>query len=154
MGNENDPWVKTSDGRIMRQSEFLRIQDEQIKAYQGQMTTAIEELSGLSDALYGQSSDVWGALFQLQSDMAGIDHAIGTDDNAQKVRHSWNQAYPQLEAIIEAAAKSVSAIAGGLSTAADQVFAAEQATLQGFGRQAADPRYHPPQRPRHSGMQE
>jgi hypothetical protein len=147
VGNENDPWVKTSDGRIMRQSEFLKIQDEQIKAYQGQMTVAIEELGGLSDALYGQSGDVWSALYQLQSDMAGIDHAIGTDDNAQKVRQSWNQAYPQLQAIIEAAAKSVAAIAGGLSTAADQVLAAEEATLSGFGRHAVDPRYRPQPRP-------
>jgi len=128
----------------MRQSEFLRIQDQQIRAYTTQMSAMIEELGTLSSELHGHSGEVYSALWTLQSDMEGIDGKIGTDENADKVRHNWNQAYPQVQEIFRATARGITTIADGISRSADMLLAAENETLQGFGRRAVDPRPRPP----------
>ena len=55
MGDNNDPLVKLSDGRIMRMSEFKALQQQQIQTFSQQMTVTIEDLSNLSTSLSGSA---------------------------------------------------------------------------------------------------
>jgi hypothetical protein len=141
----SDPLVKLSDGRVMTLNQYRAMVDQAVSAYTQQMTLAIEQLTTLQDQLYVHSGDVSGTLSQLQSDMAGIDGAIGTDDQGNKFRGSWNRAWPQLEQAFTGLATALSNIGDGMGTSADTVLSAEEQTLTGFDNMgfnftAVDPR--------------
>jgi hypothetical protein len=143
-----DQWVKLSDGRVMTYSQYQAMVNQAVSTYTQQMTVAIDQLSSLQDQMYVHSGDVSMALSTLQSDMAGIDHAIGTDDQGQKFRSAWNSALPDLERAINGVAQALISVGDGLGTAADAVYTAEEQTLESFDKigfhfRAVDPRWHP-----------
>ncbi|HZU16058.1 MAG TPA: hypothetical protein VFD01_05575 [Candidatus Dormibacteraeota bacterium] len=146
MGDENDPLVRLSDGRIMRLSEFKRLQQQEIQAFVQQMTVTIESLGRLSSAMDGEAGEVWNAKWQLDTDLAGIEQAIGTDDTGQKFRAAWKESYGQLLEGFDAVAQNLINLRDSLSSAADQLFKTESDTLKGFGMTAVDPRPKPSKR--------
>jgi uncharacterized phage infection (PIP) family protein YhgE len=142
----DDPLVKLSDGRIMRLSEFKALQQQQIDAFTKQMTVTIEDLNSLSGAVSGSAGETWSAKYQLQSDMAGIENAFGTDDQGKKFRDSWNGSFNSLLDGFDQVASNIDSVAGSLSQAADQLFKTESDTLKGFGITAVEPRPKPSMR--------
>ena len=143
MADPNDPLV-VYNGQVMRLSQAKALQQQAIQAYETQMTVTIESLSSLSSSLGGTSGEVWNAKWQLDSDMAGIHGAIGTDDTGNKIRASWDQNFGPLLAAFDSLASNVDDLATSLSTAADQLYKTECANLKGFGITPADPRPKPP----------
>ncbi len=141
--DRNDPWVRTSDGRVMRLSQFKALQQREITAFRKQMTLAIEQLSGLAEALGGNCVDVDSAKWQLDADMSRIHSAIGTDAMGTRFRSDWDRNFQALKDAYDAVSNNVDAVAMSMNDAADQVLKAENDTLQGFGQTAVDPRVKP-----------
>jgi hypothetical protein len=108
------------------------------------MTVTIEDLSNLSTSLSGSAGEVWGAKWQLDSDMSGIQNAMGDDDQGKKFLASWNTNYKALLAGFDALANNIDAVSTSLSQAGDQLYKTESDTLKGFGITAVDPRPKPP----------
>jgi hypothetical protein len=146
--NGDDPLVqvKMPDGsvRVMRMSQFKAMQQQEIQTFETQMTLLIEDFGNLSDALRGTAGEVWSAKWQLDSDMAGIENAMGTDDNGNKMREAWKKNYPSLFNGFESLAGNVDSLSQSLSQAADKLFQTESDTLKGFGITSTDPRPKPP----------
>lgn len=142
MGNENDPLV-VYNGQVMRLSQAKALQQQAIQTYENQMTVTIESLGSLGSSLIGSSGEVWNAKWQLDSDMAGIHNAIGTDDTGNKIRASWDQNYGPLLAAFDSLASNIDDLCSSLSTAADQLYKTECANLKGFGVTPTDPRQQP-----------
>jgi uncharacterized protein YukE len=143
-----DPLVKLSDGRVMTLSQYQAMVNQAVSGYTQQITVAIEQLSSLQDQMYVHSGDVSGTLSTLQSDLSGIDAAIGTDDQGKKFHDAWNKAWPQLQQAITGVSTALGNIGDGLGHAADTVYSAEQQTLasfnnMGFKFNAVDPRVQP-----------
>jgi hypothetical protein len=147
-----EPMVMVN-GKLMTLSQYQGMVDQAVSSYTQQMTTAIDELSGLQDQMYVHGGDISGALYQLQSDMSGLDSAIGTDDQGNKFRNAWfakNGPWDQLQQGFTSLSTALYNIGDGLGNAADAVFKAEQSTLQGFNNMkigfhfnAVDPRQQP-----------
>lgn len=143
-----DQMVRLSDGRVMTLSQYQAMVNQAVSSYTSQMTVAIEQLTSLQEQVYARAGEVYGTLYTLQSDLSGIDGAIGTDDQGQKFRKAWNQAWPQLEQAIGGVAQAVDQVGEGLGSAADTVYQAEEQTLAGFDKmgfnfRAVDPRWRP-----------
>lgn len=141
------------NGKLMTLSQYKAMVSQAVSSYTQQMTTAIEELSGLQDQMYVHGGDVASALYQLQSDMGGLSGAIGTDDNGNKFRTAWFKKggpWDQLQQGYNGLSTALYNIGDGLGDAADAVLKAEQNTLQGFNNMkvgfnftATDPRVQP-----------
>jgi hypothetical protein len=132
----------------MRLSQFKALQQQQIDAFTQQMTLMIEDLTSLSGQLSGSAGETWNAKYQLQSDMAGIENAMGTDDQGNKFRASWGSSFKQLLDGFDQVGTNISAVSSSLADAANKVFQAESDTLKGFGVTAVDPRPTPSVSPR------
>jgi hypothetical protein len=145
--DRRDPWVKLSDGRIMRQSQFQALQAQQIATYQAQMTTFISQLHDLSGQMSGIGGDVYSLLSQLRADMTAIEQWFGSDDNASKVRGYWQQGWDALQKAIDASGQRLNVVADGLEKTADQILDAENQSLKGFNVTVVDPRRPPGHRP-------
>jgi|SRR5215471_8668414 len=143
MSNENDPLV-VYNGQVMRLSQAKALQQQAIQTYETQMTVTMESLYSLSDSLNGTAGEVWSSKWQLDSDMGGIDGAIGTDDTGNQIRDSWKKNYGPLLAAFDQVASNVDDLASSLSQAADQLYKTECDNLKGFGITPANPRPKPP----------
>jgi hypothetical protein len=148
-----DPLVKVGN-QVMTLSQYQAMVNQAVSTYTQQMTVAIENLSSLQDQMYVHGGDVAGALYQLQSDMAGLSGAIGTDDNGNKFRNAWfakGGPWDQLQQGFNGLSTALYSIGDSLGNAADTCFQAEQQTLTGFNNMnigfhfnATDPRLPPP----------
>ena len=145
MSNEDDPLV-IYNGKVMRLSQAKALQQQAIQSYEKQMTVTIESLYSLSSTLTGTAAEVWNAKWQLDSDMAGIDAAIGTDDAGNQIRDSWKKNFGPLLAGFDQLGSNVDDLSTSISQAGDKLYQAECDNLKGFGITPADPRPKPPRR--------
>jgi hypothetical protein len=149
----SEPLVNVN-GKIMTLSQYQGMVNQAVSTYEQQMTVAIENLASLQDQMYVHGGDVSGALYQLQSDMAGLSSAIGTDDNGNKFRDAWFKKggpWDSLQQGYSGLSTALYNIGDSLGKAADTCFQAEQQTLTGFNNMnigfhftATDPRLPPP----------
>jgi hypothetical protein len=139
MSNENDPLV-VYNGQVMPLSQALALQRQAIQNYENEMAVTIDSLYSLNGALGGHAAEVWSAKSQLDSDMTGIDGAIGTDDTGNQIRKSWNQNYPSLLAGFDQLASNIDDLATSMQTAGDQLYKTECDNLKGFNVTPPDPR--------------
>jgi uncharacterized protein YukE len=147
-----DPLVKVGD-KVMTLSQYQALVNQAVSTYTQQITVAIDQLSSLQDQMYVHSGDVSSTLSTLAADMAGLDHAIGTDDQGNKFRNAWfgsSGAWAQLQQAFSGLSQALVNIGDGLGNAADTVFQAEEKTLTGFNNMnvgfhfnAVDPRQRP-----------
>ncbi len=128
----------------MTVAQYQQEVDQVVRSYVGQvettMSTSILSLQGLADELWSQSGEVNGVLSRLQSQLADLESAFGTDQVGTALKGSWGRAWTQLSQALGTLAKNLSTVGDGLSHAADTVFQAEQANLRGFGITVRDPR--------------
>jgi hypothetical protein len=142
MSNQNDPLV-IYNGQVMPLSQAKAQQQQAIQNYESQMTVTIESLSSLSSTLSGTAGEVWNAKWQLDSGLAGIDGAIGTDDAGNKIRDSWKKNIGPLLAGFDSLASNVDNLSTSISQAGDKLYQAECDNLKGFNVTPADPRPKP-----------
>ena len=139
MSNANDPLV-VYNGQVMPLSQALALQRQAIQNYENEMAVTIESLYSLNGALGGHAAEVWSAKWQLDSDMAGIDGAIGTDDTGNQIRKTWKENYGPLLGGFDQLASNIDDLASSMRTAADQLYKTECDNLKGFHVTPPDPR--------------
>jgi hypothetical protein len=147
-GIPSDATVQLSDGTTESAADYQAYVHQQadkiLNDFSHQMTVRVEDLSTLASAMSWTSGSIMSYLRDLQAKMHGIDAAIGDDDAGKSFKANFDKAFDNIVRNgFPALSQSVSNVADGLNTCAGDVFNCEQATLQGFGRQAVDPRARP-----------
>jgi uncharacterized protein YukE len=110
---------------------------------QGTMSTSVLSLQGLAAEMWVQSGSVRSALTQAQSAVTGLDQAFGSDDVGAALQQAWGPAWAGVQRYIESLSTNLGTVGTNLSSAADTVLAADQASVKGFGITLTDPRAQP-----------